>query len=255
MFRAERRARASVDVAAALSRGDMKAFGRCLALVAAVTMRGPFRRLRTDLVSVYSAYRTSLRPRLPAIAVATLIAAEDRGFRRHAGAELVPAAWMLFRLAASRRAGRRASLEQRLVRILTGRTPRRLGGGVRELLLATLVARVIPKADVPGVYLFVAYFGWRMNGIREACGHLGFDLATLTPLQAASVVARLRYPEPPTMSGERARQIAMRARRILRLLGHDGGPPAADPAPWLSAAPAGTRRPAASSRGAGTAAP
>jgi penicillin-binding protein 1A len=155
--------------------------------------------------------------------IATLVAAEDRGFVRHAGVELVPSLWMLSRLAAARRPGRRASLEQRLVRILLGRPPRRVGAGVREILLASLVGRVIPKEDVAGAYLFVAYFGWRMNGIREACGRLGFNVATLTPLQAASVVARLRYPEQPTMSDERARQIATRARRILRLMEGEGG--------------------------------
>jgi penicillin-binding protein 1A len=196
----------------------MKTFGRCVAVVAALTTAPAFRRLRTDLVSVYAAYRASLRSRLPEVLITTLIAAEDRGFRGHAGVELVPSIWMLSRLAAARRPGRRASLEQRLVRILTGRPPRRVGSGVREILLASLVSRVIPKEDVAGVYLFVAYFGWRMNGIREACSRLGFALRSLTPLQAASVVARLRYPEPPTMSDERARQIAMRARRILRLV-------------------------------------
>ena len=92
-----------------------------------------------------------------------------------------------------------------------------------EILLASLVGRVIPKADVAGVYLFVAYFGWRMNGIREACSRLGFNVATVTPLQAVSVVARLRYPEQPTMSDERALQIATRARRILRLVEGEGG--------------------------------
>lgn len=198
-------------------------FGRCVSVVAALTVASAFRRLRTDLVSVYSAYRASLRSRLPDVLVATLVAAEDRGFPRHAGVELVPSLWMLSRLAAARRPGRRASLEQRLVRILTGRPPRRIGAGVREILLASLVGRVIPKADVAGVYLFVAYFGWRMNGIREACTRLGFKVATLTPLQAASVVARLRYPEQPTMSDERARHIAMRARRILRLVEGEGG--------------------------------
>lgn len=239
----------------------MKTFGRCLSVVAAVAMNGAFRRLRTDLVSVYSAYRASLRSRVPEVLVATVVAAEDRGFRRHAGVELVPAVWMLCRLAAARRPGRRASLEQRLVRILTGRPPRRIGTGLRELLLASLVGRVIPKTDVPGVYLFVAYFGWRMNGIREACDRLGFEIASLTPLQAASVIARLRYPAPPTMSDDRAHQIAMRARRIMRLMEQDGtGRPAPSAvatfgSSCVSAARAGTRPPASSTRGAGTTAP
>ena len=95
---------------------------------------------------------------------------------------------------------------------------------MREILLASLVGRVIPKADVAGAYLFVAFFGWRMNGIREACSRLGFNVASLTPLQAAAVVARLRYPEQPTMSDDRAHQIAMRARRILRLVEGEGVP-------------------------------
>ena len=48
---------------------------------------------------------------------------------------------------------------------------------------------------------------------------LGFDLRRLTPLQSASVVARLRYPEPEVMSFKRAHRIAVRAQQILQLQG------------------------------------
>jgi len=53
----------------------MKAFGRCVSVIAAFTVAPAFRRLRTDLVSVYSAYRASLRSRIPDVLVTTLIVA------------------------------------------------------------------------------------------------------------------------------------------------------------------------------------
>ena len=61
-----------------------------------------------------------------------------------------------------------STINQQLVRVLTNRYERTFKRKVKEILLASLVARAIPKTDIPGIYLSVAYFGWRMNGLVQA---------------------------------------------------------------------------------------
>ena len=108
------------------------------------------------------------------------------------------------RLRLRRTLARGGTLELRLVRILLGPRGQGVVGTLRAIGLASLVETVVAKPHIPGVYLTVAYFGWEMDGIVQACRKLGFDLRRLTPLQSASVVARLRYPEPEVMSFKRA---------------------------------------------------
>jgi membrane peptidoglycan carboxypeptidase len=108
------------------------------------------------------------------------------------------------------------------VRTLSGEKSRSIKRKFREILLCTLVSRVVPKSEVPGVYLSVAYFGWRMNGLRDACRRLGLAPDQLSIRQAAGIVARLKYPEPEIMSEGRKRQIRYRTEYILRSFAQTG---------------------------------
>lgn len=83
------------------------------------------------------------------------------------------------------------------------------------MLLASRVQRIVPKFEIPGFYLHIAYMGWQMNGLREACRRLDYDLEFLTLRQAASLIARLKYPEPMNMSPTRYAQIHRRTEYIL----------------------------------------
>jgi hypothetical protein len=56
-----------------------------------------------------------------------------------------------------------------------------------------------------------------MNGLTEACKRLDVTDNTLTPLDTAKLVARLKYPEPRILSAQRHEQIDGRARYLLRL--------------------------------------
>jgi penicillin-binding protein 1A len=197
----------------------MHAVGRVGAFVALVVARRQWREIRGDLAAAHGRYATWVRPRLSPVTVAALVAAEDPRFHRHGGIDAVRLGRALWRGGLRRALERGTTLEHRLVRIVAGRGDRRLTSLARSMLLAGLVRRVVPKADVPGVYLTVASFGAGMDGIQRACRRLGFELGGLTPLQTASVLARLRYPEPPILSPRRARRIAARAERVLALAG------------------------------------
>ena len=48
------------------------------------------------------------------------------------------------------------------------------------MALAILVTRHVPKAELPALYLSVGYYGWRMNGLAQACRRLGIDPACST---------------------------------------------------------------------------
>jgi penicillin-binding protein 1C len=195
----------------------MRVVGTVCGLVARVVARRAWRRLRGDLAAAYARYCAWVRPQLGAAIVATLVAAEDRRFRRHAGIDAGRLLRALWRGRLRRALSRGTTLEHRLVRIMLRQDGQTFAGLVRSVLLATLVGRVVPKDEVPGVYLTVASFGAGMEGIQRACRRLGFELARLTPLQTAAVLARLRYPEPPVVTPRRAQQIADRAERLLAL--------------------------------------
>jgi penicillin-binding protein 1A len=197
----------------------MHAVGRVGALVGLVVARRQWREIRGDLAAAHGRYTTWVRPRLSPVTVAALVAAEDPRFHRHGGIDAARLGRALWRGGLRRALERGTTLEHRLVRILAGRGDRRLTSLARSVLLAGLVRRVVPKDDVPGVYLTVASFGAGMDGIQRACRRLGFELGGLTLLQTASVLARLRYPEPPILSPRRARRIAARAERVLELAG------------------------------------
>jgi len=171
--------------------------------------------LRSTLRAEFRKYSSELRARLPATLVQCLIVAEDHRFYLHGGLDPIAIGRCLIEAPFGRRMAGASTVEQQLVRTLTKRYERSLRRKLREILLASTVSTVIAKADVPGLYLSVAYMGWQMNGIKEACHRFGIALEEMTPRQAASLVARLKYPQPRECSIQRSQQIAGRANHIL----------------------------------------
>lgn len=147
--------------------------------------------------------------------VTMLIAAEDHRFGRHLGVDFVSicrAAWRT--IFCGRREGA-STIAMQLVRVLTGRYERTLRRKLLEMYLAWRMTRYIKQTDIPKLYLFVAYFGWRMNGLVQASRRLNIDLLAVTDLEAASIVARLKYPEPKKYDQTRHGKIQARAMYIL----------------------------------------
>ncbi len=195
----------------------MRLIGSVASVLATLVAGRVWRGLRLHLATAYGRYCASVRSRLPASLVGTLIAAEDPRFHRHRGIDPIGFVRAIWRLRLARTLLRGGTIEHRLVRLLAARYAPGRVGTVRTILLAALVDTVVPKAEIPGLYLSVAHFGWEMDGVQQACRRLGFDLARLTPLQTAAIVARLRYPEPEVVSFKRAHRIAVRAQHVLRI--------------------------------------
>jgi penicillin-binding protein 1A len=87
-------------------------------------------------------------------------------------------------------------------------------------MLATCVGDVLDKPQIASTYLLVAHYGWGMMGAVQACRRLGYDLSTLSRNRAASLIARLKYPQPRGSNPIWERRVARRIEYIAGILSH-----------------------------------
>ena len=155
--------------------------------------------------------------RPPLITQQLLVSGEDHRHAHHPGFDLIAicrAVWK--RVTLGRREGA-STIEQQLVRTITGKCQRTIQRKVKEIILAFLVDSHFQKGVLPAVYLSIAYYGWRMNGYRQACQRLGLSPHTLTLEDAAALVARLKYPEAKSAPISRLREINRRSKHLQNL--------------------------------------
>lgn len=153
-----------------------------------------------------------------------LILGEDHRLAWHPGVDplaLCRAAWRTY---GRRRREGGSTLAMQLVRVLTGRFDRSWRRKFDEMALAILVTRHVPKAELPALYLSVGYYGWRMNGLAQACRRLGIDPACCSLHESATLVARLKYPQPRGYSAARWQQIANRSEYLMVRYERDRSP-------------------------------
>ena len=139
-----------------------------------------------------------------------LIVGEDHRFYYHLGFDpiaLCRAAWRTF-ICGRREGG--STIAMQLVRTLTGRYNKSILRKIKEVILAVRLTQYVPKEELPRLYLWVAYYGWRMNGFLQACNRLEIDPVSQDLYNAAQLVARLKYPQPKTAPDRRLRKIERR---------------------------------------------
>lgn len=145
-----------------------------------------------------------------------LIAGEDHRFKFHRGIDIIAllrASWKT--LVLNRREGG-STIAMQLVRVLTGKYDRTLNRKLEEMFLAYKLTKYLSKQEILSLYLSIAYFGWNMHGINQACKSLKLNLDNLTLEESASLIARLKYPEPKNISENRNIQINNRTKYILK---------------------------------------
>ena len=154
------------------------------------------------------------------VVVKCLVAAEDRRFKEHGGVDVIAFGRAILHAIAGRGLEGGSTIEQQLVRTLTGRRERTLNRKLSEMALASLLSKVVSKPEVAALYLRSAYFGWQMNGYASACKRLGIGSngTAISMSEAAGLVARLKYPEPRQPAPERTRLIVRRAECILQVI-------------------------------------
>jgi penicillin-binding protein 1A len=145
-----------------------------------------------------------------------LIAGEDHRFKYHKGVDviaLVRAFWRTIFL--NRREGA-STIAMQLVRVLSNRYDATLSRKILEMYLALRLTKYATHKEILSLYLSIAYFGWNMHGLYQACKKLNLDIKNLNLKDAAGLIARLKYPEPKILSEKRITQIETRSTYIIK---------------------------------------
>ena len=190
---------------------------RFLPQIAHLLLRKEWSSLKQSLDLEYRRYLTDDDNSVSPFLSRLLISGEDHRYFGHNGIDLIAICRALWRRLAWGVCEGASTIEMQTVRILTGRYERTFRRKIKEMLLATLVTYVISKEELPAVYLRIAYFGWRMNSLNQACRRLDLNSSFLTFYEAAVLIARLKYPEPRQAPLSRRRQISGRAQHLIKL--------------------------------------
>lgn len=148
--------------------------------------------------------------------VSLLIAAEDHRFAIHPGVDPISLCRAVWRTLICRKREGGSTIAMQLVRVITGRYERTISRKITEIYFAIRLTRLMPKSDVPKLYLSIAYFGWRMNGLKQASLRLNINPACLSLHDAANIIARLKYPEPRRCDNSRLVKISGRTMHIKK---------------------------------------
>lgn len=145
-----------------------------------------------------------------------LIAAEDHRYGCHPGVDPIAICRATWHSLVCGKIEGGSTIAMQLVRTLTGRYERTISRKVLEMYLALKLTKTTTRDELASVYLSVAYYGWRMNGLAQASSRLGIDFENTDLRSAATLIARLKYPEPKACSVKRQRQIRERANYIMK---------------------------------------
>lgn len=174
--------------------------------------------LRAGIGEAKGAFQAHTPPGLDGILTEMLITGEDRRFLSHCGFDPAAMARAAFWSLRGRLQGA-STIEQQLVRTITGEKHIRAARKIREILLAASVAREYSKQDSARAYLGMGYYGTGMEGLARAIRRTPFPAptATLAIKQhwAAGLVARLKYPQPSRPCPRWETAWARRTRHIL----------------------------------------
>ena len=146
-----------------------------------------------------------------------LVVGEDHRFHHHPGVDpiaLCRAIWKTF-FCGQRQGG--STIAMQLVRTLTNRYEWTCSRKLAEIVLALRLTRRIGRSRLPSIYLWVAYYGWRMNNFNQACSQAGINPLSATELESAALVARLKYPEPRKSNRKQSQRIQRRAAHLMSL--------------------------------------
>ena len=195
----------------------MKILAFLIAVIAERVFKSDWLNLKNRLYDVYRCHKREKKDRSSILLQSLLISGEDHRFFAHGGFDIIAIFRALWRGTILGKREGASTIEMQIVRVLTGCYERNLKRKIREVALATLLTRVVPKSELPSVYLLIGYYGWKMNGIKEACKRLSLDPRLIRLEDAALLIARLKYPQPRCTSAIRISQIERRARHLINL--------------------------------------
>lgn len=147
-----------------------------------------------------------------------LIVAEDHRFWYHPGVDIIALIRAIWKTIVVGKCEGGSTVAMQYVRVITGNYEKTLERKTLEIALAIKATSLIPKEDILKCYLMVAYYGWKMDGLQQACDRMKLNMSDLNPSDAASIVARIKYPEPRYAKQSRKIEILHRIRYIEQRL-------------------------------------
>lgn len=133
----------------------------------------------------------------PRILIDVLILAEDRKFFSHIGIDIFAIIRAIYFNIVGKQQGA-STIPQQYIRVLTSYYQWSIKRKITEIFLALLLNDIFSKKDIANNYLNIAYFGHNMYGIDKAMSKMKISVNNITIEQAASLIARLKYPQPET---------------------------------------------------------
>lgn len=147
-----------------------------------------------------------------------LISGEDHRFRYHFGFDLIAILRAIKNRILYNKIEGASTIEQQLVRVLSNDFKKTFARKIKEIFLSTTLCELVPRKDIPTIYLNVAYYGTGMNGLEQIFKRLEIcHSQQISKEVCAEIIARIKYPEPKKNSEKRLRQIEMRKKHLLAL--------------------------------------
>jgi membrane peptidoglycan carboxypeptidase len=143
------------------------------------------------------------------------VAGEDHRFWLHFGVDPIGLVRAFWKTAFCNRREGGSTIAMQLVRTITKRYEISSQRKLKEIYLATRITLALERKEILQLYLNIAYFGWNMHGLEQTCKVLDLDKSALTNYEAASIVARLKYPEPRFNKNMKLKAINLRANHII----------------------------------------
>ncbi len=140
-----------------------------------------------------------------------LILLEDRRYLQHKGYDITGILRAISSIIFSRKIQGASTIEQQLIRVITGNYQKTIKRKIQEISLAYLLSKEKNKAEIARCYIYIAYYGSNLNGYKQSSKALFNNENTPTLFEKSSLIARLRYPEPSTNNSRILKKINNRA--------------------------------------------
>ena len=174
-------------------------------------------RLRNKVDRIIAEMDSSDSPKPTRQMCQLLVAGEDRRFHHHPGMDPIALCRAIWKTVFCNHRQGGSTIAMQLVRTLTGCYELTCRRKLLEMILAVRLTRHTGRERLPALYLWAAYYGWRMNNFKQACSRVGIDPLSASELESAMLVARLKYPEPRNFHREQMRRIQYRAVHLISL--------------------------------------
>lgn len=132
---------------------------------------------------------------LPFLLKNALVVGEDHRFWRHSGVDYFSLLRAVIKTGVFKKREGGSTVAMQLVRVITSNYQVSLKRKIIEISLARRITKKYGREKILNKYLHLAYFGWDMHGVINAAAKLEIDFEKLSLIDAAQLIARLKYPQ------------------------------------------------------------